>query len=82
MAVRVTRMYSDNALFIGIIYEPVNEQQQIDYMDQDMLAPLDLSDLAQGLSMEDEQEVAEDRLERQARDHLEAAARHRDDPMF
>lgn len=30
----------------------------------------------------DSDESSEDRLERQAQAHLEAAARHRDDPMF
>lgn len=30
----------------------------------------------------DSDESSEDRLERQAQDHLEAAARHRDDPIF
>jgi hypothetical protein len=53
-----------------------------EYLDKDMDKPLDLNALAQALPEEDEQDVSEDRLERQAQAHLEVAALHRDDPMF
>jgi ribosomal protein L37AE/L43A len=53
-----------------------------DYLDEDMDAPLDLNTLAQALPETDEQDVSEDRLERQAQAHLETAALHHFEVLF
>lgn len=67
---------------IEFFTEGVDSMAKIDYRDQEMMEPLDLNALAQVLPEEDEPEVSEDRLERQAQAHIEAAAQHRDDPLF
>jgi len=67
---------------IEFFTEGVGSMAQIDYQDQEMMEPLNLNTLAQALPMEDRAEVSENRLERQAQAHIEAAAQHRDDPLF